>query len=114
MHSAGALGATCGAAIGLSATLAAIFSRLGHQRAASAQLISREANRLHRRMPFYSRKIKAEESPKITLTRWATNKRQEIIFLSSTQATVTSLKTPMPALDIPLIEPHAACAVLFV
>ena len=37
MHSAGALGATCGAAIGLSATLAAIFSRLGHQRAALAQ-----------------------------------------------------------------------------
>jgi hypothetical protein len=113
MYSAGALGATYGAAIGLSATLAANFSRLGHHRAASAQPISREANRLRRRMPVNSRKIKAAESPYIALTLRATNKGQEIIFLSPKQAPVTSLKTPMPALAIPLVEPHAACAVLF-
>ena len=66
----------------LSATLAAIFSRLdlGHQRAALAQPISREANRLRRRMPVSSRKIKAGESSQIILTRWATIKGQEIIY----------------------------------
>lgn len=80
MHSAGALGATCGAAIGLSATLAAIFSRLGHQRAALAQPISREANRLRRRMPVSSRKIIAAESPQIILRWWATIKGQEMMY----------------------------------
>ena len=53
---------------------------------------------------------KAAEPPYIPLTLRATNKGQELIFLSPKQAPVTSLKTPMPALPIPLVEPHAACA----
>ena len=81
MNSARALGPTCGAAIGLSAALATIFPRLGHHRAASAQPISRAANRLHRQMQVNIRKVKAAESPHIAETLKATNKGQVSIYL---------------------------------
>ena len=107
MHSTGALGATCGGAIGLSAALATIFSRHGHHRAASAQPISRAANRLHRQIQVNLRKVKAAESPHIALTLKATNKGRVSIYLSPQPAPVTSLKTPMPAL--PISPCRAAC-----